>query len=346
MIPVALPGGNFYPILAVSLICLATLLTWIAILCTNRVARLRLRIRPRRRIAAMLVLAVIGGVFPARQASRWLDDQRAARRDAAHTVVLDEARTLGGIAMPAGTRLLLRVPGRPDTFESATFPTPVPVAGIAVTGLQRYLAKAGDQDYRATGASATLAQDETVEGWRCGRGHKVEFKADNDALRFSSCHLAAGNTVDGQPLPAGTWVSLRQGARPASDFRHVDGWLLRTDGSEAAVVADMPLLKAELRLDRDRKLVWFEGSLGKEYVLGPMTYPTGTRVATAGAALAGVQAGDLVFSPSRGRSADRNDGDSVQAGQSVLQARDGTVRAVMSNRAAGVLDFASIGVTP
>ena len=47
MIPVALPGGNFYPMLAVSLVCLATLLTWIAVLCTNRLARTRLRARPR-----------------------------------------------------------------------------------------------------------------------------------------------------------------------------------------------------------------------------------------------------------------------------------------------------------
>jgi hypothetical protein len=347
MIPVALPGGNFYPMLAVSLICLATLLTWIAVLCTNRLARLRLRARPRTGAAAMLALAMLGAIFPARQAARWLDQRQAAQRQAAHTMVLDQGRTLAGIAMPAGTRLLVRVPGQLDTFETAAFPQPVSVAGIAVTGLDRYLAKAGDQEYRVTSASATLADDQTAEGWRCSRGHRVELKAgEAGVLRFSSCHLAQGNTVDGQAVPAGTWASLRYGERPASDFQHVDGWLLRTDGSEPYVIAGMPLLKAELRLDASRRLVWFEGSLGQEYVLGPMTYPPGTRVGTAGAALAGVRPGDLVFSPSRGRSADRNDGDNVQAGQSVLQGRDGTVRAVLSNRAAGVLDFASIGLTP
>ncbi|CAM3591688.1 SAF domain-containing protein [Bordetella sputigena] len=347
MIPVALPGGNFYPMLAVSLVCLATLLTWIAVLCTNRLARLRLRARPRMNAVAMLALAVIGGIFPARLALHWLDGRQAAAEEAAHTMILDGPRPLGGVDMPAGTRLLVRVAGQPDTFEAARFPRPVPVAGIPVIGLQRYLAKSGSREYRATGASGTLPVDETADGWRCTRGHKVEFKpAEDGTLRFSSCHLAAGNQLDGKSLPAGTWVALRQGARPASDFQHVDGWLLRTDGSEASMIAGMPLLKADLRLDRARKLVWFEGSLAQEYVLGPMTYPAGTRVATAGAAVAGAKPGDLVFSPSRGRSAGRDDGDDVPSGKSVLQAPDGTVRGVMSNRAAGVLDVASIGSTP
>ncbi|ARP87992.1 hypothetical protein [Bordetella genomosp. 9] len=347
MIPVALPGGNFYPILAVSLVCLATLLTWIAVLCTNRIARLRLRAHPRANAAAMLVLALVGGIFPVRQAVHWFEARQAAEKQAAHTLVLDAPRTLDGIAMPAGTRLLLHQRGRPESYETAHFPRPVPVDGIAVASLQRYLAKSDANTFRAIGASGVLPEDEIADGWRCSRGHKVEFKAADDGrLRFTSCHLAGGNTLDGQPLPAGTWVALRQGARPASDFRHVDGWLLRTDGSEPSIVAGMPLLKAELRLDRDRRLVWFEGSLGKEYALGPMTYPTGTRVATASATLEGARPGDLVFSPSRGRAAGRNDGDDVPAGQSVLQAADGAVRAVMSNRAAGVLDFASIGVTP
>ncbi|ANN68762.1 hypothetical protein [Bordetella bronchialis] len=347
MNPVALPGGNFYPMLAVSLVCLATLLTWIAVLCTNRLARMRLRARPRSNAVAMLALAVLGGIFPVRLALRWMDGHQAAADKAAHTVVLDGPRTLGGIDMPAGTRLLVRLEDRPDTFEAAHFPGPVPVGGIPVVSLERYLAKSGVQQFRATGASGTLPGDEAADGWRCARGHKVEFKPDEDGrLRFSSCHLAAGNTVGGQSLPAGTWVALRHGARPASDFQHVDGWLLRTDGSDPSMVAGMPLLKADLRLDRQRKLVWFEGSLASEYDLGPMTYPAGTRVATAGAAVAGAKPGDMVFSPSRGRSASRNDGDDVPSGQSVLQAPDGTVRAVMSNRAAGVLDVASIGTTP
>lgn len=347
MIPVALPGGNFYPMLAVSLVCLATLLTWIAVLCTNRLARTRLRARPRSNAVAMLALAIVGGIFPARLALHWFDTRQAAADQAAHTLVLDASRTLAGIDMPAGTRLLVRLPGRPDTFEMAYFPRPVPVGGIPVNSLERYLAQSGVREFRATGASGALPEDESADGWRCTRGHKVEFKADdNGALRFSSCHLAAGNTVDGQPLPAGTWVALRHGPRPATDFQHVDGWLLRTDGSEPSMVAGMPLLKADLRLDRARKLLWFEGSLGKEYTLGPMTYPAGTRVATASATVAGAKLGDLVFSPSRGRSAGRNDGDDVPSGQSVLQSPDGSVRGVMSNRAAGVLDVASIGTTP
>ena len=35
MIPVSLPGGNFYVLMAVSLACLSTLLTWLAVLATS-----------------------------------------------------------------------------------------------------------------------------------------------------------------------------------------------------------------------------------------------------------------------------------------------------------------------
>ena len=39
MIPVSLPGGNFYVLMVASLACLATLLTWLAVLATTPSAR-------------------------------------------------------------------------------------------------------------------------------------------------------------------------------------------------------------------------------------------------------------------------------------------------------------------
>lgn len=348
MIPVALPGGNFYPMLAASLICLATLLTWVAVLCTTRAARMRVREHPRKSLAAMGMLALVGVIFPAGQTSRWLAAREAAQDEAAHTMVLDTAQELGGIAMPPGTRLRLRVAGQAPSFVMARFPGVATVGGARVIQVTRYLQDAGHDNYSVTGASATIVQDQAIDGWRCGRGHKVEFRtsAADDKLHFSSCHLATGNAVDGHAIPAGTWVTQRGGAVPATDPRMTEGWLLRTDGSEAVMVHNMPLLKADLRLDPQRHLVSFEGTLGKEVTLGPMTYPTGTRVGSAGATLAGAQADDLIFSPSRGRSARREGGEDVAAGNSVLQGQDGNVRSVMPNRAAGVLDFASIGLTP
>ncbi|ALM85000.1 hypothetical protein [Bordetella sp. N] len=347
MIPVALPGGNFYPMLVASLICLATLLTWIAILCTTPAARLRVREHPRKSLIAMGILALVGAIFPAGQAQRWLATRAAAAEEARRTVVLDHGVELGGIAMPAKTRLLLKTPDELASFEQARFPAPVDMDGARIQQLRRYVRGTGAA-VTVTGASATIDTDQEIGGWRCSRGHLVEFRMStaDGRLRFSSCHLAAGNQIDKQAIPEGTWASLRSGAAPAGDPRLAEGWLLRTDGSEAMRVQNLPLIKVELRLDPKHRLLSFEGALAQPLTLGPMTYPPGTRVATAAATLTGALPGDLVFSPSRGRSARREGGQDVAAGNSVLQAPDGTVRSVLSNRAAGVLDFASISPTP
>ncbi len=53
MIPVSLPGGNFYVTMDLSLVCLATLLTWAAMLACSRDARLWLA--DHRRLGPMLM---------------------------------------------------------------------------------------------------------------------------------------------------------------------------------------------------------------------------------------------------------------------------------------------------
>ena len=111
-------------------------------------------------------------------------------------------------------------------------------------------------------------------------------------------------------------------------------------------VERLSLLKLELRLDARRQLLGFEGLLSRETALGDMTYPAGTRVLSGGLRAAGAQPGDLLFSASRGRVARRAGGTDVAAGSSVLQAPDGAVRAVLSNRDAGVLDVAAVRSGP
>ena len=369
MIPVALPGGDFYPALAVSLVCLATLLTWVIQLCVNGEARARARARPRFSLVSMGLLTAIGAIFPAGHVARWIEAREAAAAQARHTMVLAQPATVDGLSLPAGTQLRVAQPGRLDTFEQARFPAPVEVAGVPVLRLTRYLEAIDAQHWRVSGVSARLARDAHIGQWRCAASHQIELRstAANGGLKFSSCHLAAGNPVpalavgaaaaNGRPaagapatgrgdLPSGTWVSLREGAALASDPTRATGWLVHTDGSEAVDVAGLPLHKADLRLDLARQLVSFEGALARELVLGPMTYPAGTRVASATPAVHGAQPGDLVFSPARGRAAQRREGAPVTAGHSVLQSPAGDVRAVISNRAAGVLDFAGIGTAP
>ncbi|AUL18478.1 hypothetical protein BTL47_02515 [Bordetella holmesii] len=331
MIPVSLPGGNFYVTMGLSLVCLATLLTWGATLVRSLDARLWLA--DHRRIGALLMalLAGVGAIFPYQQLSNWVEGQREARAEAARRTVLEQARDLAGVHMPAGTQLRLRTAGQPDSFDQAIFPAPTPVVGIKAAQLVRHF----DADGTATSWSIGLAGDASVSGWTCSRGHRVEFRVDHNTPQFASCHLASGNELDAQKLPTGTWLQSTP-----------EGWLLRTDGSEAFRVDGLDLLKTDVRLAPDRRRIGFEGLLAHESARGEMTYPAGTRVTLAGTHVPGAQPGDLLFSPSRGRSARRSGGSDVAAGQSVLQAPDGLVRAVLDNRAAGVLDVASMRVGP
>lgn len=326
MIPVSFPGGNHYATLLLSLICLATLLTWVVHLLRHRPARDWLA--DHRRLGALLLLGLagLGALYPYQMFSQWHEARRLAGDEAAHRLELDTALALHGETLPAGTVLRLARPGQADSFVQAQFPSPAPVAGMDVI---RWLRHAPD-DW-----SLILAQDQRIEGWTCSRSHPVELRLQQGRPRLASCHLAPGNSLDDQPLPAGTWLQ----ARP-------QGWLLRTDGSDALPVAGMDLLKTELHLAVDGKRERFEGLLAHETRLGDFTYPAGTRVASAPAGLSGAQPGDLLFSPSRGRSARHADGSEIAAGRSVLQSPQGELLSVIPNSQAGVLDVASVRLGP
>lgn len=346
MIPVSLPGGNFYVLMAASLACLATLLTWLAVLATTRSARLWLGEHRRAGTTLMTFLALIGAIFPYQQFSLWFSAQRDAQADTDRKTTLAQATRLAGVDMPAGTVLSLTQPGELASFDRAVFPETLPAAiqGVAATQLFRYAATPKQPET----LSAEIARDQAQEGWLCAHGHRIEFVMQGGQPRFSSCHLAIGNTLDQQPVPPGTWLKVDEAARgtSADAAGSTPRWLLRTEGSEALNLRQMPLLKVDARLDGQRHLLDFEGLLARETALGAMTYQPGTRVLAANPRLPGAQPGDLLFSPSRGRSARRNGGEDVAAGQSVLQAPDGTVRSVLSNRDAGVLDVAAMRIGP
>lgn len=332
MISLSVPGGNFYLAMALSLFCLSTLLTWAVTLAANRGARRWLAAHRRLGPALMVLLAVAGAIFPYQHFSQWRQAQREAREQTARRAVLEAARRVDGIDMPAGTELRLAEPGRLDSFQGADFPVPAHVAGLRVTRLVRHGAAPGGRQ----GWSVTLDGNQRIDGWLCSRGHQVELAVRDGTPAFAGCHLAAGNESGGAAGPPGAWVAARQ---PGP-------WLLRTEGSDPLDVGRLPLLKVDMTLDDRRQVAGFEGLLARELTLGEMTYPTGTRVASAPAGLAQAQAGDLLFSPSRGRAARRGAGTEIVAGKSVLQAPDGTVRAVLANRDAGVLDFAAVRMAP
>lgn len=346
MIPVSLPGGNFYVLMAVSLACLSTLLTWLAVLATSRGAREWLADHRRAGTLLMTLLAVVGALFPYQQFSQWFAARQDAQADDARKTVLAQPTQLAGVEMPAGTTLRLGAPGDLASFDRAVFPDahPALIQGVAATRLFRYPATAKQPET----LSAEIARDQALEGWLCAHGHRIEFVLHDGHPQFSSCHLAVGNTLDQQPVPAGAWLKVEAAARgtPIDKAGTAPRWLLRTEGSDSMTVAQIPLLKVDLQLDAQRRMLGFEGLAARDTVLGEMTYPPGTRVLAASPRLQGAQPGDLLFSPSRGRSARRAGGEDVPAGKSVLQAPDGTVRSVLSNREAGVLDVAAMRIGP
>lgn len=346
MIPVSLPGGNFYVLMAASLACLATLFTWLAALATSPGARDWLSGHRRAGTVLMAVLAVIGAIFPYQQFSQWFSVQREAQADDARKTVLSQPTQLAGVQMPTGTTLRLATPGELASFDRSIFPEshPADINGVAATRLFRYPATPKQPET----LSAEIARDQALEGWLCAHGHRIEFVVQGGHPQFSSCHLAIGNTLDQQPVPAGAWLKVDPAARgtPLDKTGTAPRWLLRTEGSDALTVAGIPLLKVDLQLDAQRRMLGFEGLAARDTVLGEMTYPPGTRVLAANPRLQGAQPGDLLFSPSRGRSARRAGGEDVPAGKSVLQAPDGTVRSVLSNREAGVLDVAAMRMAP
>ncbi|KRC84861.1 hypothetical protein D3C87_430740 [compost metagenome] len=346
MIPVSLPGGNFYVLMAASLACLSTLLTWLAVLATSRGARQWLGGHRRFGTLLMACLAVVGAIFPYQQFSLWFSAQREARADDSRKTVLAQPTRLAGVEMPAGTVLSLAAPGELASFDRAVFPEahPAPIQGISASRLFRYPASSR----QAETLSVEIARDQALEGWLCAHGHRIEFVMRGGQPHFASCHLAIGNTLDQQPVPPGAWLKVEEAARgtPLDAAGAAPRWLLRTEGSDSLTVGKIPLLKVDMQLDGQRRMVGFEGLMARDTVLGDMSYPPGTRVLSANPRVKGAQPGDLLFSPSRGRSARRAGGEDVPAGKSVLQAPDGTVRSVLGNREAGVLDVAAMRIGP
>ena len=343
MIPVSLPGGNFYVLMAVSLACLSTLLTWLAVLATSRGARHWLGGHRRLGTILMTALALLGAIFPYQQLGQWLDAERDAQADAGRRSVLNQPTRVAGVDMPAGTVLRLATPGELSTFDRARFPEGQPglIHGLESTGLYRYAATARQPET----LSVEIARDQAQEGWLCAHGHRVEFVmlGGQPFRQLPSGHRqsagpaagAAGHVDPGGPGRA------RPADRTGGRALAVAHGRQRAHGGGAAVAAE-----AGTAAGCPPPAAGFRGLLSRETALGDMTYPAGTRVLSGGLRAAGAQPGDLLFSASRGRVARRAGGTDVAAGSSVLQAPDGAVRAVLSNRDAGVLDVAAVRVGP
>ena len=292
----------------------------------------------------MTALALLGAIFPYQQLGQWLDAERDAQADAGRRSVLNQPTRVAGVDMPAGTVLRLATPGELSTFDRARFPEGQPglIHGLESTGLYRYAATARQPET----LSVEIARDQAQEGWLCAHGHRVEFVMLGGQPRFASCHLAIGNQLDRQPVPPGTWIQVDPAVRgqPIEQARRalaVAHGRQRAHGGGAAVAAE-----AGTAAGCPPPAAGFRGAAGARDRAGRHDLSRRHPVLSGGLRAAGAQPGDLLFSASRGRVARRAGGTDVAAGSSVLQAPDGAVRAVLSNREAGVLDVAAVRVGP
>ncbi|SAI68336.1 membrane protein [Bordetella ansorpii] len=339
MIPIAVPSATGILLFLLSFVLGLWLFSWLVRLAFSKGARQRLMKNPRRNIGILVALAVLSLPGYSIEYILIASGRESARREAALRVTLPRAQTLGGVEMPAGTRLELDREGRLDTFVLAEFDAPVSAYGVQATRIRRTLSSDYDEDYKETNrypSSVTVwgqgAQD--VSGWRCDASKKMDFDTrDKGAhIDFDKCLLADGNRVGDIVLPAGAELHARSDSAGGDMQTEPVRWAVSVDGPEPLAVQGLLLGHPALHLDARRRLVRVEyGVLACATRLGPMHYPPETEVRMPRYPLNRRMPGAWVFTPYLGMSATRDDGAAVQAGSSVLQRLDGTVLDIVAN---------------
>ncbi|WP_251863810.1 hypothetical protein [Achromobacter sp. Marseille-Q4962] len=353
MIPLALPSTEFLALLLVSELAGVALLGWLAVLAVSGGARRRFARRPWLHGAALLALAAVSAFHVAFRVMLWLFDREQARQEAARRVTLQQPQTLGGVPMPAGTRLVLEKEGQPERYTEAVFDAPTPAFGMRARRIVRYLYTDYDRrTYKETRSYPRTVQvwgegAQTVAGWLCDTTRKVEFRVEDEGARieFASCSLAAGNRAGGVDLPAGAEAQARDGEKYTNGHVEPLRWYVSVESSEPVAVSGLLLGRPGLLLDEERRLLGVaRGSLACPLRLGPYRYPAGTLVQSTAYPLNRRLPGAWVFSPDYGMTARRDDGQDLPDGMSAVQRSDGEVLDVLPNDRAGVVRYAVIEV--
>jgi len=357
MIPVALPSVESVLLLLGSFAALVVALLWLLRLLFFTRARARFADRPKRSAALMLALVLASGFYVSFQYHVWKIDREFERRDAARHVTLAEARTLGGVAMPAGARLVLEKEGDLETYAEAAFDTPIIAFGLLADRIQRVLrTDYDDKTYAELGRYPLSVHvwgpgAQVIEDWRCDTTRPVRFDAEDKGRRiaFAACELAEGNRVAGEDavLPAGAEVLRKDGNVYTDGHREPVSWMIRVQSPVGVRLGGLALGRPVIYLDEDRRLHSVEDAvLACPMELGELRYAAGTQVRSAGYALhKRYPAQAWVFSPVGEAGAKRAGQSDVPDGQSVVQMPDGEVLAVLSHAQAGVHRFDRIVVS-
>ncbi|MGE9763558.1 hypothetical protein [Pseudomonas sp. PDM20] len=349
MIPVPLFSMTLLILLAVSGLALLALLGGLLVFGASASARAWVRRHRVRSGVLLLVLCMLS--FPSAYLARsWLMVRWEIRQEqAARHPTLAAATRIHGLDMPAGTRLSLPRGGDLQAAEEADFPSPVPIHGVATLSVRF----SSDWDDEAPPGQLVhlpiveLSPSEvsTVEGWHCAAKAPLRLAIrSGTVVSLEGCVLAEGNQVDGIDISAGSQL-MRYTTHYGDGLKDDDRWKIKVNTS--ARVAQIPLEHPSLRFDAQRKLVALNSAaLSLKMTLGPMTYPAGTHVQSAGRGLRERYPGAWLFSPVNGQEVQEKGDKPIGEGMTIVQYPDGRVEGQLPNDQAGVIIFQEITSAP
>ena len=354
MIPIALPSAGFFIFLSVGFYAGLLLLGWAVVLAISGGARRAVRKYWKTSTLLLLVLAAPFSFYVWVQAVMWQIEKESGRREAARNVTLAQPTAVGGVTMPAGTRLKLQDEGKLDTYVEAGFPQAVNILGVEATSARRYLDTEYDKETYATlgrhPRTVILrgAGEQAVQGWRCDAEQDIEFDVEPDGAMkmLTQCVLAQGNQAAGLAIARGAVLRGSSGTVYTDGSRDPDRWWIEIKDDTAVQVFGLFLSKPRIYLDDARKLVRVtDAELACPTEFGGLRYAAGTQFKTAGRGSGDAREpypGILVFSPWNGQAASRPGLEDVPEGMSVMQTLQGQVVDIVENEAAGVFRFATI----
>jgi len=354
MIPIALPSAGFYIFVSLGFLAGLALLGWALVLVASGGARRTVRKYWKTSSLLFVVLAVPFAFYAWVQAVIWQIGRESDRREAARNVTLEATTTVGGIAMPAGTRLKLQDEGKLETYVEAEFPQPVAMYGVQASRATRYLdADYDSETYALRGRhprSVLLrgAGSQAVQGWQCDATQDIEFdvEADGALKMLNKCVLGPGNRVEALDLASGSIVYGSSGTVYTDGSRDPDQWRIEVKDPVAVKVYGLPLSEPRLYLDGERRLLRVsDAELACPTRFGGVDYAAGTQVKTARRGRGDDREpypGVLVLSPWNGQVAKREGQADVPEGMSVMQTLAGEVVDVVKNDTVGVFHFATI----
>ncbi|MDX9671667.1 MULTISPECIES: hypothetical protein [unclassified Pseudomonas] len=311
----------FWWLLLVSFIGLPVLLIMLSVPAWRR----SLLLHPRKLAAIALVCVPVVGLTVYQMVSSAQDSRARNPR-------LDHDVQIGNMALPAGTRLHLSTlepldeNGQPQvhglaSLDRADFAGPHSLAGMQVSAIKMY---------RLPETELLLVGDQVIDGWPCAGGSWLtmtvteQTRLQPERWAFGACTLVGGTRIVGETWPAESRVYRED------DHYSVSDWMAKEPVSMRGIV----LSSVTVKLDKQRRLLRWDGQLQNPMTLGEWQYPHGMRVGQS-------HPGTLMFSPSQSYAA-RNlrTGEGLKLNHSILQRRsDGSVLWIKPNAEVNVADW-------